>query len=159
MTPATSPYKNFWGTAESPECPPLEEMCLTSDTDPHVTADAIINGQSSGMAVPKVVQKWWGYELHYKNDDQYCAKWLHFEPGGHTSLHYHVGKHETLIVASGILTVITQYGKETNYKRIPPGGALVVCPGYAHRLIAAEGPVDLIEASTTDFDDDSVRIS
>ena len=157
MTPETSGYKNFWLDAKSPMAPPKYSI-LPTDSDPHVLAEAAINGLCSGMAIPKKVDKWWGHELHYRNDDFYCMKWLHFEHGGATSLHYHVGKHETLLVVSGILTVETRYNKATKYKRLGPGAALVVSPGFAHRLIAAEGPVDLIEASTQDFDDDSVRI-
>jgi mannose-6-phosphate isomerase-like protein (cupin superfamily) len=158
MTPETSKYKNFWLTVQSPMAPE-ETKVLPTEGDHHVTAEAIINGLVSGVAVPKKVDKWWGHELHYRNDDLYCMKWLHLKHGGATSMHYHVGKHETLLVVAGVLTVESVYDKETKYRRLGPGTALVVAPGFAHRLIAAEGPVDLIEASTQDFDDDSVRIS
>tara|TARA_Y100000034_G_scaffold99811_1_gene122809 strand:+ start:356 stop:832 length:477 start_codon:yes stop_codon:yes gene_type:complete len=158
MTPETSGYKNFWLDVQSPMAPP-ETRVIPTREDPHVTSEAIINGLCAGVAVPKQVDKWWGYELHYRNDDLYCMKWLHMDHGGATSMHYHVGKHETLLVVSGVLTVETVYDKQTKYRRLGPGAALVVAPGFAHRLIAAEGPVDLIEASTKDFDDDSVRIS
>jgi len=158
MTPETSGYKDFWLSIESPMAPE-ETTILPTDKDQHIATEAIINGLCAGIAVPKRVDKWWGYELHYRNDELYCMKWLHFEHGGATSMHYHVGKHETLLVTSGVLTIETTYNKERKYRRLGPGMALVVAPGFAHRLIAAEGPVDLIEASTQDFDDDSVRIS
>ena len=74
-------------------------------------------------------------------------------------MHYHVGKHETLLVVAGNLTLITLYDKKEQVRRLGPGQAYVMAPGMAHRLVAAEGPVDLIEASTTDYDDDSVRIA
>lgn len=157
MTPETSGYRDFWLSPESPLAPP-ETVVLPTEEEPHVATEAIINGMIAGMAVPKKVDKWWGYELHYRNDELYCMKWLHLEHGGATSMHFHVGKHETLLVMSGILTVETTYNKESKFRRLGPGTAMVVAPGYVHRLIAAEGPVDLIEASTEDHDDDSVRI-
>ena len=157
MTPDTSGWKDFWLDIESPMAPE-ETAMLPTEKHPHVAAEAVINGMVSGMAIPKKVDKWWGYELHYRNDEMYCMKWLHFFHGGCTSTHFHVGKHETLLVVSGILTVETTYNKVSKFRRLGPGAALVVAPGFVHKLIAAEGPVDLIEASTEDHDDDSVRI-
>ena len=157
MNPRTSEYYNFWGQAHSPPAPAIQEI-EAGDEQPHVQAEGIINGIPFGMAMPKKVDKWWGYELHYKNDEMYCMKWLHLESGGATSMHYHVGKHETLLVVSGTLTVKTVFDGQTKWRRMTAGQALVVAPGFAHSLIAAEGPVDLIEASTTDYADDSVRL-
>jgi mannose-6-phosphate isomerase-like protein (cupin superfamily) len=139
--------------------PPAIEKIEPSEQAPHVAAEAVINGMLTGMARPKKVDKWWGYELHYRNDSMYCMKLLHFDKGGATSMHFHVGKHETLLVVNGILTVATKYDKKLKYRRLEPGQALVVAPGFVHRLIAAEGPVDLVEASTYDHDDDSVRVA
>ena len=144
---------------DTPACPELLAPADSQTAKPHVAAEAIIAGMMAGMAMPKRVPKWWGHELHYRNDNLYCMKWLHMEHGGATSMHFHVAKHETLLVASGILTVETVYDKQSRYRRMGPGAALVVAPGFAHRLIAAEGPVDIIEASTMDHDDDSVRIA
>lgn len=157
MTPETSGYKNYWLDAASPLAPDLLVVQPT-DGDQHVATHAVINNMCSGIAIPKKVDKWWGYELHYRNDELYCMKLLQLEHGGHTSLHFHVGKHETLLVVSGVLTVETVYNKESKMRRLGPGTAMVVAPGYVHRLIAAEGPVTLVEASTKDHDDDSVRI-
>ena len=146
-------YDDYWG-----DVVPNMTEAQSGNTPPHVNASSIINGQIGGLAMPKLVKKWWGHELHYKNDEQYCMKLLHFETGGHTSMHFHVGKHETLLVTNGVLTLEVMYNKETKVYRLPAGQAWVVCPGLPHRLVAAEGPVDLVEASTQDFDDDSVRL-
>lgn len=156
MTPEESEWHNFWLNIHSP-MPPDETRVLPCEGEQHVAAEAIINGLTAGVAVPKKVDKWWGHELHYRNDSMYCMKLLHLEHGGATSMHFHVGKHETLLVTSGILTVATVYDKQLKYRRLGPGTALVVPPGFVHRLIAAEGPVTLVEASTKDHDDDSVR--
>ena len=129
-----------------------------SDHEPHVEAWAIIAGDVAGRSMPRYVEKSWGYELIYKNDEQYCCKLLHFDEGA-TSMHFHVIKHETLVVTKGLLTVEYIINKETKCVKIPKGCALVVCPGFPHRLMALDGEVELMEASTEDYADDSVRIN
>jgi quercetin dioxygenase-like cupin family protein len=127
--------------------------------EPGVKAEAMMPVDVAGKALPVFIPKWWGHEMTYRNDGRYTMKLLHFEQGGHTSMHFHVHKHETLMVVSGVLTLETLFNKQRNYYRLPRGVAWVVAPGYAHRLIAAEGPVDLVEASTYDDSLDSIRLS
>lgn len=133
-----------------------------SNHDPHVEAYATIAGDFAGRSMPKHVSKSWGYELHYKNDEDYCCKLLKFHgdvnQGIATSMHFHVDKHETLVVSKGVLTVEYIVNKIPHKVKIPEGSALVVCPGFPHRLMALDGPVDLFEASTFDSPDDSIRI-
>lgn len=127
-----------------------------------------ISGDFAGKANPKIVNKTWGYELHYRNDDKYCMKWLHFEgpetivsetdPKYSTSMHFHVLKHETLLVVNGTLTLDLIVNKVHQRHILNQGDAWVVCPGHVHRLSALHGPLDLIEASTKDYEDDSVRV-
>lgn len=150
---------------------PLEQSW--GDSDPHVAAAQQIAGDIAGQAMPKRVNKNWGYELHYRNDDRYCMKWLHFDGpkeenrlcprindvNNSTSMHFHVIKHETLLVISGTLTLELIVNKQQILHRLDPGMAWVVCPGHVHRLSAVDGPVDLIEASTKDYEDDSVRVN
>lgn len=143
----------------------------------HIAAAQIINGDEAGQAMPKRVEKTWGYELHYKNDEQYCMKLLRFngptpkviawdgpiepeydDPSVSTSMHFHVAKHETLLVKRGILTLEVIINKKTYVHKLPEGTAWVICPGHIHRLSAIEGPLEIIEASTKDYTDDSVRI-
>lgn len=133
-----------------------------------------ISGDVAGRAIPDIVNKTWGYELHYRNDDKYCMKWLHFQgplqktpdnstevtpvANCSTSMHFHVKKHETLLVVNGILTLEVIINKVPQVHRLNPGDAWVICPGHVHRLCAYDGPLDLIEASTKDYNDDSIRI-
>lgn len=124
----------------------------------NVHEHSVINGVAGGLAIPKRVDKWWGYELHYSNDERYCMKLLHFEKDGHTSMHYHVGKHETLLVTSGILKLEILFDKKKEVYTLTPGQAWVIQPGLAHRLVAVDGPLDVVESSTIDHVDDSVRI-
>ena len=152
---------------------PLEKSW--SNLDPHVAVIQQIAGDEAGQAMPKRVEKTWGYELHYRNDDKYCMKLLHFngppvdldnqsvldiaDTRWATSMHFHVIKHETLLVTRGTLTLELIVNKITYVYKLTEGQAWVICPGHVHRLSAIDGPVDLIEASTQDFEDDSVRIN
>lgn len=131
-----------------------------SEQFPSVVASALVNTMPAGCSSPSRSEKWWGFELTYFNDPSYYTmKVLHFNNAGHTSMHYHIDKHETLLVVSGVLTLETLFNKERNYYRLGPGTAWIVPPGYAHRLIAAEGPVTLVESSTYDTKEDSIRLS
>ncbi len=148
---------------------PLEKSWGPSE--PHVAVIQHIAGDEAGQAMPKYVEKTWGYELHYRNDDRYCMKLLHFEGppcdckidmsdrSVSTSMHFHVLKHETLLVVRGTLTLELIINKSSQIHKLTPGTAWVICPGHIHRLSAIDGPVDLIEASTRDYEDDSVRIN
>lgn len=144
-------------------------------TEPHVAVVQQIAGDVAGQAMPKRVDKTWGYELHYRNDDNYCMKLLHFngpsldwndptelnleDTAWSTSMHLHVLKHETLLVTRGILTLQLIVNKKIQVHKLTEGMAWVVCPGHIHRLSAIDGPVDLVEASTKDYEDDSVRVN
>lgn len=111
--------------------------------------------------MPSITSKWWGYEHTFFNgesDVNYCAKLLHFNKGGHTSMHLHAGKHETLMVAKGTLTLEIIVDKEVLVHTLEEGSAWVMAPGVPHKLIAKHGVLVIIEASTKDRADDSVRI-
>lgn len=152
---------------------PIEKSWGTHE--PHVAAVQQIAGDEAGQAMPKRVDKTWGYELHYRNDDRYCMKLLHFNGPPEmqeasdllpfddrrvaTSMHFHVLKHETLLVVKGTLTLELIVNKEHQFHKLTEGTAWVICPGHVHRLSAIDGPVDLIEASTRDYEDDSVRVN
>lgn len=147
------PVEKSWGSAE-----------------PHVAVVQQIAGDEAGQAMPKRVDKTWGYELHYRNDDRYCMKLLHFNGPNNcdvdmadtsvsTSMHFHVLKHETLLVTRGTLTLELIVNKKSQIHKLTEGTAWVICPGHIHRLSAVDGPVDLIEASTRDYEDDSVRVN
>lgn len=119
-----------------------------------------VNGLLGGLCQPYRRKKWWGEELTYFNNSDigYCAKLLHFKKGGHTSLHLHAGKHETLVVVQGTLTLEVILDKMKTVHKLKQGEAWVMVPGVPHQLIAADDDVIVIEASTIDRDDDSVRI-
>ena len=111
----------------------------------------------SGFRTPIVVQKAWGFERHYENNE-YCMKWLHFRPNTYCSMHYHLDKHETMLVVDGTLTIEYIVDKEKHSVTLDRGDAFTVSRGLAHRLVAGPEGADLIEASTPDHPDDSIRI-
>jgi len=136
---------------------PLEKAEISKDKE-HIKAHLLIAGDRAGKAIPRYVEKTWGHELIYYNDGDYCMKVLQMD-GGATSTHFHVSKHETLLVVSGTLTLETIVNKVVTRRKLEKGVAWVICPGYVHKLIAEDGPVTLVEASTYDHEDDSIRIS
>lgn len=116
-------------------------------------------GERAYRVEPSHTDKWWGYEKTYHNDEKYCQKLLFMKSGGATSMHFHVKKHETLLVTNGTLTFSYIWNKETTVIKLEEGEAFCVPPGFVHKLSAEDGDVSIVEASTYDSADDSIRIS
>lgn len=118
------------------------------------------------MAVEKFWQrhtpsKSWGWEEWIVNNGMYCGKRLHFEEvSGRTSLHFHVKKHETMYVESGVFNInvvdTTDGSTVTHY--LSQGDSLVIPPNTPHRIIAMVSPSILVEFSTHHDDSDSYRV-
>lgn len=137
-----------------------DNINMVEDTSPKIVegTETKVAGQVGGFSKPYHRNKWWGYEKTFIND-QYCAKMLHFEPRGYTSLHFHVRKHETLVVVFGTLTLEITLDKQKQVYTLKAGDAWVMIPGVPHKLIAGTEGCTIIEASTYDSDDDSIRIT
>ena len=107
----------------------------------------------------QLVEKGWGHEIVFTNNDKYCGKILHFHTGGKFSMHYHMEKQETWYVASGefifhyidteTATIVTQ--------ELLIGDVITNKIGQPHQLICKEEG-DIFEVSTTHRDSDSYRI-
>lgn len=117
-----------------------------------------VNHWLAGKAIPEHTKKWWGGEWTFHNAN-YCCKTLVMNEGGETSMHFHVNKHETLYVASGILTLNYIHDKKEYEKELKAGEAWIVPPGFVHKLSARHGDVVIVEASTYDASEDSIRIA
>jgi len=128
---------------------------------PHITVVSDRNSELSGLAMPKLVEKRWGYELIYINSNDYCMKQLVIRAGQSTSMHFHVCKHETLTVVKGELYLSYKDGisEQVHQVIVPKDNAWVVAPGFQHQLTAGTEDLVLIEASTTDNSIDSVRVN
>jgi len=109
-------------------------------------------------------QKSWGWEEWIVNNDLYCGKRLHFtELGGKTSLHFHMKKHETMYVESGLfmITIIDPVTAEQTKYHLEKGSSIVIEPGMVHRIEAVmlnRGEAVLVEFSTHHEDTDSYRV-
>ena len=104
-------------------------------------------------------EKAWGYELWIHNDEDYCAKILHFNKNASFSMHYHVIKEETWYVASGkFRLIIIDTDLAEDHEQILNVGDIVEIPrGAPHQLIALEEG-EIFETSTQHFEDDSYRV-
>ena len=110
----------------------------------------------------KFVEKRWGHERWFANnkEENYCGKELLINEGCHTSMHFHLNKHEVFYILEGTLRldlIDTKKG-EINTIYINKEESHEVAQGQPHQLIAHEGSVKIIEASTFHEDSDSYRI-
>lgn len=103
--------------------------------------------------------KGWGEELWVVNNDDYCAKLLHFKNGARFSMHYHWEKREHWFVAKGRL--LLRYYDLTNAtqkeREIGLGEVVGIPAGNPHQLIALEDST-IFEVSTTHSEEDSYRV-
>lgn len=130
---------------------PINEIAYTGQNKNHLGV--------SGYCVPLRINKTWGYELIYQNQELYCCKLLHINPNSSCSYHLHLEKHETLTVTKGTLYIDSIINKEPKLFVVNPGQSFVIAPGFIHSLRAESEEVELIESSTPSYDTDSIRIA
>lgn len=112
----------------------------------------------SGNVHPGYIPKTWGEERIYQNNDKYCCKLLIIEPLKSTSMHFHLDKHETMLVVEGVLAIDYIVNKEKKTQMVEAYNAFTIAPGLPHSLRALEKEVRLVESSTPSHDEDSIRI-
>ena len=107
----------------------------------------------------EIVQKGWGKEIIFVNNDEYCGKLLCFEKDKKFSMHYHIKKKETWYVSKGsfiLIWVETNTGTtHTEYLKV--GDVITNERGEPHQLIALED-AEIFEVSTKHYDEDSFRM-
>jgi len=106
-----------------------------------------------------IVDKGWGKEIVFVNNDEYCGKILCFEKDKKFSMHYHLKKKETWYVSKGSFTLIwieTLIGAQYSETLIV-GDVITNERGAPHQLIALEYS-EIFEVSTKHYDEDSFRI-
>ena len=110
-----------------------------------------------------IVEKTWGSEVWFANNEMYCGKLLTIEYDKWSSkgkYHYHEVKDETFFVVEGILWLDIADDETGEYQRytLYENDSYRVMPGVKHRFSSAKGtPCKFIEASTTHREDDSYR--
>lgn len=111
---------------------------------------------------PNFVEKRWGHEIWFANNESenYCGKELLINEGKHTSMHFHLVKHEVFYILDGalLLRLIDTKSGDTSDILLKSGSKFEVGQGKPHQLIAHKGSVRLIEASTFHRDSDSYRV-
>ena len=98
------------------------------------------------------VEKPWGYELIFADNDKYVGKILHIDEGEQLSLQYHEIKDETIYVFSGQLELELQEGDGLVAHVMDPGECLRIPPRTVHRMRAII-TCDIFEVSTPHLDD------
>ncbi len=107
------------------------------------------------IVLPKEIEKPWGKEILIVQTEHYAAKVLVVKAGQRLSLQYHEKKHETIYLESG--KILLTLGKEGKEMVFTSGMAIIIPPGFLHRIHALEDS-RLFEASTPELDD-VVRIA
>lgn len=105
------------------------------------------------------VQKGWGFENIFVNNEKYCGKILHFYKGGKFSMHFHLIKEETWYVSSGkfLFRSIDTSNAEMKERELKIGDVVTNKIGQPHQLICLEEG-EIFEVSTQHFDYDSYRV-
>jgi mannose-6-phosphate isomerase-like protein (cupin superfamily) len=120
-----------------------------------------LNSKSKSKKIKsEIVQKGWGHEIIFVNNDEYCGKILCFNKDKKFSMHYHLQKKETWYVAKGrflLHWIETSNGiMHTEYLEL--GDVITNERGEPHQVVALEDDSQLFEVSTKHYDDDSFRI-
>jgi quercetin dioxygenase-like cupin family protein len=107
----------------------------------------------------EIVEKGWGSEIIFANNEKYCGKLLNFTAGKKFSMHFHLLKDETWYVAKGRLKLI--FIDPANAKKmwqiLQVGDVVRNLPGHPHQIEAIEDST-IFEVSTQHFDSDSYRV-
>ena len=105
------------------------------------------------------VEKGWGHELIWADEDAYCGKDLVFKTGGRCSMHFHSKKDETWFVRSGRFTVLWIDTKTATVhtQNLGPGDLWHNPPLMPHQLICREAGT-VSEVSTYDDPRDNHRV-
>jgi mannose-6-phosphate isomerase len=99
----------------------------------------------------RVIEKPWGKEITFAEEDFYIGKILEVEKERQLSYHYHAEKRETLFLLEGKIHCIID---DVEYI-FEPGKTLKFEPGTKHRIHALEDSI-LVEVSTKE--EASVRV-
>lgn len=107
----------------------------------------------------KVVKKGWGLEIHLVNNEKYCLKYLVFFKGKKFSWHKHILKQELWFCMWGSLECVinSEDGEFFDYFLFKMGDKIEIKQNVEHQLMAITNSI-IVEVSTTDFLEDSIRI-
>ena len=99
-------------------------------------------------------EKVWGAETWLCNTPLYCGKILHLKKDFRCSIHNHKLKTEHFHILSG--RILMEVGGKKFIMKL--GDTVGISPGTNHRFTGITD-ADILEISTTHFEDDSYRIT
>jgi mannose-6-phosphate isomerase-like protein (cupin superfamily) len=99
----------------------------------------------------RTVQKPWGREEIFAENERYAGKLLHLSAGHSLSLQYHERKDETLYVLEGEVVLVVEEEGTMRERRLGPGQTYRIRPGIKHRM-RAEQPCVVFEVSSPELD-------
>lgn len=103
----------------------------------------------------KIVYKLWGQEWIICNNELYCAKILHLNPGYESSYHFHPQKDETFYIFEGQCH-LNLNGTEQLFTS---GDVVRIAPRTPHSFYTlGEESCRILEVSTPHSDSDVVRL-
>ncbi len=111
------------------------------------------------MRLEGIVGKSWGSEQIWVTNDNYCSKFLNFNTGATSSMHFHKEKKETWYIMSGkfIIRCIDTLNADTQVTEYNKGDILTINPMTPHQVTCIlEGTI--LEVSTPDSVEDNYRI-
>ena len=107
------------------------------------------------------VEKTWGYEIWFANNDLYCGKLISVNKGKRSSkgrYHYHKIKDETFYVIEGTLLLVVKLDGVKKNITLKEGDRYRILPTVKHKFTAVTDICKFIEFSTQHFDEDSYRV-
>jgi mannose-6-phosphate isomerase-like protein (cupin superfamily) len=103
--------------------------------------------------VARRVEKPWGHEEIWAENDRYAGKILFVRAGHRLSLQYHQKKDESIYLLRGRLRVTLENGDgELEVRDLEPGETRDVPAGRRHRFEAIED-CEILEVSSPELDD------
>jgi mannose-6-phosphate isomerase-like protein (cupin superfamily) len=110
---------------------------------------------------PRIVEKGWGREVIFADNEEYCGKILQFNEGGKFSLHQHFSKKESWTCVKGWFKLY-YFDLETGEELVADfndGDCVTIPRCYPHQLeCVSVGGGSIFEVSTQDNPYDSYRI-
>lgn len=104
----------------------------------------------------RTVEKVWGRELWLVNSEKYCAKRLVVNPGAGSSIHCHMKKEETFIIAAGSCVLLVE-GTQTDVKQLKQGDSVTIPAGTFHGFWNNKQEECSILEISTHHDDQDVK--
>ena len=107
----------------------------------------------------EIIEKGWGSEVIFANNEMYCGKLLRFNKGARFSMHFHMKKDETWYISEGTFRLLWIDTTDASKKQevLRAGDVIRNRPGEPHQVEALSDAV-IFEVSTTHFDEDSYRV-